>query len=126
MKKLELKISAEKEDILQLFADLDDEVKDAIIDTLTWDRIVERTSAHIKDDTDFWGYTTNGYRHGGKIREELAKIQGLEPAWKRDYETKIQSLEIDLASKKKYYDWYFKVCHDEEAYEVVRRRVGTL
>ncbi len=114
-KKIEIKVNswdAKIEfDILDLIAQLDDEGKKRVCDYFTFDHIFDSLERQLKHKTDLDSWDTSGWRDGQSIRAFILKIQGLEPEFQKDLESKIRSLQHDVDNYKKYYDWYFRLHH---------------
>lgn len=113
-----LRVKASPQAILELFDELDEEVKDEILSKFAASQIIERLEQHLKGETDYWGFSTSGYRWGSQIREAIAKIQGIEPEWKKDYESRIRSLEHKVGHFEKYYKWYFRAYHSDSMKDI--------
>ena len=124
--KLKLSVYTDEDSIIELLNSLPSDTKRTILDHYTWDEVIKSIERHLKGESSFQGWDSNGHRVGGRIRDEILKTQGIEPEYKKDLESRIQSLEHDVEHYKKYYDWQFKVYHDEELYDIVRRRIGFL
>lgn len=117
-----------------IIENLDAEHKKRLLEIFTFEEIVNAIENQLKKGTDLYSWDTSGWRDGSKIREAILKIQGLEPEFKNDLESKIRSLEHSVAHYKKYYDWYFNIYHHdsrnrefgkESLIQYVERLVGT-
>jgi len=123
---LKLTIKTDKDSVLDYFSELPEELKYRILELFTFDEILGAVENQLKGNTDLWGWSSSGWRDSSKLREEIVKIQGLEPEFKKDLESKINSLESDVRHYKKFYDWYFEVYRNKEVYEAIKRTVGFL
>lgn len=94
-----------------IIENLDAENKNRLLEIFTFEEIVSAIENQLKKGTDLYSWDTSGWRDGSKIREAILNIQGLEPEFKADLESKIRSLENSVAHYKKYYDWYFRIYH---------------
>lgn len=99
--------------LMDVFMGLDAESRKAFLETYTFEEILKAIESQLKHEIDCDWWNTSGERDGAKIREEILKIQGLEPEFKKDLESRISALESESAHYKKFYDWYFKVYHLE-------------
>jgi hypothetical protein len=97
--------------ILELIDHLDEEGKKRVCDYFTYEHIFDSLERQLKHKTDLDSWDTSGWRDGASIRAFILKQTGLEPEFKKDMDSKIRSLESDVANYKKYYDWYFKLHH---------------
>jgi len=97
---------------LNYFIDhLTDEGRLRLLELYTFKEIIEQIEKQLKGDSDLYSWDTTGWRDGSKLREAIIKIQGLEPEFKKDLESTINSLKHKVDYYKKYYDWYFKIYH---------------
>jgi hypothetical protein len=97
--------------LIDVFMGLDEESRRAFLETYTIEEILTTIERQLKHETDLYWWSTSGARDGAVLREAILKIQGLEPEFKKDLESKIRALEHDVANYKKYYDWYYRVYH---------------
>jgi len=106
---VKITIHTNPEAILDTFRDLPDDAKQTILTAFTFDEILARIEQQLRHETDWHSWNTNGWVDSSRLRAALIKIQGIEPEYKKDLESRIRSLEHDVAHYKKYYDWYFKL-----------------
>ena len=114
--KIEFKIENGKFeiDLVQLIGELTAEDRKRALEMFAFEEIIPAIERQLKrEDTDLRWYCTGGDVDGSKLRARILAFQGLEPEFKNDLETKIRSLEHEVAWYKKYYDWYFKLYHLE-------------
>lgn len=97
--------------IIDLIENLDEDGKKRVCDYFTWEHIFDSLERQLKHKTDLDSWDTSGYRDGANLRKFILGIQGLEPEFKKDFESKIESLERNVEHYKKYYDWYFRLHH---------------
>lgn len=109
METYKLNVISDGSSIVNYFRDLPEELKEHIFALYTFEEIVQQIERQLKHETDIDGWDTSGYRDGAKMREAVIKFQGLEPEFKKDLESRIRSLESDVANYEKYYNWYFKL-----------------
>lgn len=100
-----------KFNILDFIDCLDEEGKNKVLEYFVFSQVIDSIERQLKHKTDCDSWDTSGWRDGQKLREHILKIQGLEPEFKKDMESRIRSLERESANYKKYYDWYFKLHH---------------
>lgn len=106
-----------KIDLDWFIGQLTEEGKQRILELYTFEEIMRQIEKQLKHETDLDSWDTSGWRDGSKLREAIIKIQGLEPEFKKDLESKIRCLEFSVANYKKYYDWYFKIYHYGREFE---------
>ena len=125
---MKLNIEAQERDVLDLFEQLDDDIKKRILESYVLNDVLEAIENQLKHKTDLDSWDTSGWRDCSKIREYIIKIQGLEPEFKKDLESKIRSLERNVEDYQKYCDWYFKVWHSdaEHVHEFISKYIGWL
>ena len=102
-----------KLDLDWFIGQLTEEGKQRILEIFTFAEIIDQIEQHLKKNSDLYSWDTSGWRDGSKLREAIIKIQGLEPEFKADLESRIRALESTVTYYKKYYDWYFKIYHYE-------------
>jgi hypothetical protein len=92
--------------------------------------VFQQIEQQLKHQTEISGWDTSGWVDGSRLRGDVIKIQGLEPEFKKDLESRIRSLEHDVAHYKKYYDWHFKLRHvdkdqdGELLWKLISKKVG--
>ena len=101
-------------DLYDVVERLDDAGKKRFLELFTHEEIIKAIENQLRHNTECEWWSTRGERDGGKLRAEILKIQGLEPEFKADLESKISSLEHSVRHFQKYYDWYFKLYHQHE------------
>ena len=132
----EVSESKVKFDILDLIECLDEEDKKRVCDYFTYDHIFDSLERQLKHKTEFYSWDTSGWRDGSKMREFVINLQGLEPEFKADLESKISSLTNERDNYEKYYKWYFNLYHhsndcyecknsEKTLFEKVKDAVGT-
>jgi hypothetical protein len=127
---MKLNLTVTKEEAVELFQQLDDEAKDAVLNELTCTQVVDKVAQHLKGEADYWSWSISGWRWGSELRQAIADIQGIEQELKSDYQSKLRSAEHERDNYKHYYDWYFKIYHfdknfgDESLIRYVERLVG--
>lgn len=131
--KLEVSENGIKIDFIDIIENLTEDGKKRLLELFVYSEILDSIERQLKGKTDLWGWDTSGWRDSSRLREDILKIQGLEPEFKKDLESKIKSLQNDVDNYKKYYDWYFKIYHhninylnsqDESLMQYVERLVG--
>jgi hypothetical protein len=111
--KIKIEDGVMKIDIYEAIGQLSDEEKKKFLEYFTFEEVLKAIENQLKRETEtncYW-WSTGGDRDGATLREHILKIQGLEPEFKNDLESKIRSLEHNVAHYKKYFDWYYKVYH---------------
>jgi hypothetical protein len=98
-------------DIMDVFYTLTEEQRKAFLETYTFEETIAAIERQLRHETGINSFCVSGDRDGSMLRAAIIKIQGLEPEYKKDLESKINSLESSVDHYKKYYDWYFKVYH---------------
>lgn len=126
MANVELKVEATEASVLEFIDQLPEDLRQRALELFVFEDIVRAADRQLKRDTDLWAFDTSGYRDGARLREAILKFQGLEPEFKADLESRIRSLEHDVNHYKKYYDWYFKVYHNDQVSDLVRKYIGWL
>lgn len=127
---MKLNLTVTKEEAIELFQQLDNETKDAVLDELTCTQVIDVVAKHLKGEGEFWSWDTSGWRWGSELRQAIANIQGIEKELKADYESKLRSVTNERDNYKHYYEWYWKIYHfdknygDESLIEYVERLVG--
>lgn len=122
-------LSVTKEEAIELFYQLDDETKDAVLNEFTCTQVVDAVTKHLKGESDYSSWNTSGWRWGSELRQAIADIQGVGQELKQDYESKLRSVARDRDNFKHYYEWYWKIYHYDKNYgdetlEYVERLVG--
>lgn len=96
-----------------LFHSMSDEDKKELLRFFTFEEIIPAIEAQLKHETELSWWCTNGEKDGGKLREKIFAMQGLEPEFKKDFESKIRCLENKVSYLKNYYKWYWKFYHHD-------------
>ena len=100
MSDVKIAIHTSPEAILDTFRELPDETKQTILTAFTFDEILARIGQRLKHETDWDNWDTSGWIDSARLRAEIIKIQGLEPEFRKDLESRIRSLENDVAHYK--------------------------
>jgi hypothetical protein len=121
-----IKLKLTTEQALEMLREMPEEARRFALEDFVFTEIVEAVERQLKHDSEqgLYSWDTKGYRDGAKMREAILKFQGLEPEFKADLESRIRSLEHDVEHYKLYYDWHFKVWHDDDLRDLVGRKVG--
>ena len=98
-------------DIKDFIDCMNEESKKMMCDYFTFTHIADSLERQLKRQTDLDSWDASGWRDCSKLREFIIRVQGVEPEFKKDLESRIRALEHDVAHYKKYYDWYFKLNH---------------
>lgn len=119
-----IKVKTTDEEVLNLFSQLSQEMKDRILGQYVFEDILMEAEKQLQGKTEFWAWDTSGWRFGAELRNHIAKMNGIEEELRKDFEDKIRSLESDVVHYKKYYNWHFKVYHDERSFNVIKDTIG--
>jgi hypothetical protein len=114
---IKLTIVSDEDSVVGYFQELPEEVKQRIFGLFTFDQVVGQVEQQLRHETGLSGWDTSGWVDGSRLRAHIIKLQGLEPEFKKDLESRIRALESTVAHYKKYHDWYFKLWHSDQSHD---------
>lgn len=108
---MELNVTLTDEQLFDLLLNLNEEQREKMVKSLSYDFIIETGKMLKKIDYDWYSWNTSWWRSWSEIRESIVRIQWIEEEYRLDKESEIRSLQSEVANYKKYYDRMFELYH---------------
>lgn len=98
-----------KINLCDAYLELSDQERSDFLELISFEHLIPAIERQLRHETMAW--SCGSFRDGELLRAEILKINGIEPEYKKDFESRIQRLEREVNHYKKYYDYYFKIYH---------------